>query len=206
MLSLTYCSYGLANLGFVTCFFMWQVNLCWSWIRVFQKYLYDSSFDDTIAINFSEKKDSLGFKRFDLFGGFSPFCDVWMLEQQEILRSWKDAIMRITLCWSPYPLLDLLTYSLQPSLGSLESLPPPHFPSLSGRPPTSETLDSAGSALSTKFRKPLATSNHYFRKRERAMHGGGETTKEWKRTRERTRHTQKQREIRFLLFSVTPLQ
>ncbi len=75
---------------------------------------------------------------------------------------------------------------------------PPHFPSLSGRPPTSETLDSAGSALSTKFRKPLATSNHYFRKRERGMRGevgGGLTTKERKRTRERTRHTQKQREI-----------
>lgn len=108
--------------------------------------------------------------------------------------------MRITPCWSPHSLLDLLNYSIQHSLGSLEPPRPntPDFPSLSGSPPTSETLDSAGSALSTKFRKPLATSNHYFRKRERAMHGGGgggATTKERKRTRERTRHTQKQGEI-----------
>lgn len=69
-----------------------------------------------------------------------------------------------------------------------------HFPSSSGRPPTSETLDSTGSALSTKCRKPLATSNHYFRERERTVRGGGgwsdaerEEKNKWK--------TQKQREI-----------
>lgn len=49
--------------------------------------------------------------------------------------------------------------------------PPPPYPLPPGRPPTSETLDAAGSALSTTFRKPLATSNHYLGKGGREGYG-----------------------------------
>lgn len=67
----------------------------------------------------------------------------------------------------------------------LHWIPFPLVFSLSGRPPVSETLDFAGSALSTKFKKPLVTSNHYTRKKRRDWEGKG--------MRGRTRDTQKQR-------------
>ncbi|KAK2862472.1 hypothetical protein Q5P01_002005 [Channa striata] len=60
------------------------------------------------------------------------------------------------------------------------------------RSPMSETLDSAGSALSTKFRKPLATSNHYFRKREnakRGVEGWSAVKREEKNKQKNKRHT-----------------
>lgn len=53
---------------------------------------------------------------------------------------------------------------VQHSLGFTEP-PPSSLPLFSGRPPVSETLDGSGSTFSTKFRKPLATSNHYWGKK-----------------------------------------
>lgn len=123
--------------------------------------------DDSIAINISAKK---GFERCELFGEILHFVtyECWkMLGHINILKGsrYEDNTLLIpTLITRP----PYLQYSAQ---CLLSRVPPPHFPSLSGRSPMSETLDNAGSALSTKFRKPLATSNHYFRKRERAMRG-----------------------------------
>ena len=91
------------------------------------------------------------------------------------------------------PLITRPPYLECPNPALAPSTTPPHFPSSSGRPPASETLDSAGSALSTKFRKPLATSNHYFRKRERAM--GRRQMREKEQETEQDLHTQKQGDI-----------
>lgn len=65
------------------------------------------------------------------------------------------------------------------------SLVPSFPPPSSGRLPGAVTKDDSGSALSRKFRKPLATSNHYFR---RARERGKETEKRGG-GRERERHT-----------------
>lgn len=34
-------------------------------------------FDESVAINISQKEDNLGFKYFDLLGGFLPFVTRW---------------------------------------------------------------------------------------------------------------------------------
>lgn len=121
---ITYLVTSLPNWGFVTCFFM-QLNLCGSWINV-SKYLYGLSFDDSVSINTSEKRRQ--FRLQALWFILGNFIIWWrmLLERQEILISWKEAIMRITPCSSPHALLNLLTYRIQPSLSSLES---PHHPS-----------------------------------------------------------------------------
>lgn len=187
MLSLTYCSYSLAKSRICDLFFFMSVNLCCN-ESLFQKYFYGLSFNDSIAISISEKVDSSVFTHFDLLGEFLPF--LWRMV---VGPTGNINILKASHYEDNTPLIPTLitrpTYLHCPAWPPPTTTTPPHFPSLSGRPPASETLDSACSALSTKFRKPLATSNHYFRKRERAM------TKGRKRTRERTRHTQKQGEI-----------
>lgn len=161
---------------------------------MFLNYLYGVTLMTLFPWIFLRKKTS---KALWFMRGISQFCDEGMLEQQEMLIFLNKAIMRVTLL-----LLMLITqppYLVYPTHHKLHWIAPTPHPSLSGRPPASETLDSAGSALSAKFRKPLATSNHYLKKKGRL--------REKENERKNKRHTQKQteREIRFLLFSVTQL-